>query len=60
MKLNKKLFSYSMLKTHLENNVAREARLVNTNHRYSKAANKKIKTKKQSRRHENCEIINNI
>jgi hypothetical protein len=30
----------------------------NPNHKYSKATNKKIKSKKQARRHENCKNLN--
>lgn len=41
-------------RTNFIENINKDAKLVNTDLIYSKAASKKFKTKKQSRRHENC------
>jgi len=41
-------------RTNFIGKISQDAKLVNVNHVYSKAASKKFKTKKQSRRHENC------
>ncbi len=39
--------------TRLSENLARDSRLVNPGHTYSKASRKKMNSRKQSRRHEN-------